>query len=62
MGLGPAIPLAPVSRDSDYPQSTFAITFVSRRPGDPGFGFPRAVRGWRLDIWRGVKDMGAGAR
>ncbi|MCX6698377.1 MAG: hypothetical protein NTV68_00390 [Methanomicrobiales archaeon] len=43
LGEALAIPLATVSRASDYPQSTFAIVLLSRRPVDPGFGFPRAV-------------------
>ena len=25
-------------------------SLVSRRPVDPGFGFPRVVHGWRLDV------------
>ena len=40
IGFGLAIQLASVSRTGDYPRSTFAIALVSRRPGDPGFGFP----------------------
>ena len=50
IGLGPAIKLASVSRDRDYPRSTFAITFFSLQLGDPGFGFPRDFHGWQLDV------------
>jgi len=57
LGEALAIQLATVSRAGDYPRSTFAITLVSRRPCDPGLGFPRAVRGWRLDE-RGGSEVG----
>ena len=55
IGLGLMIQLATVSRAGDYPRSTFAITLVSRRPVDPRFCFPRAVRGWQLDLRGGAK-------
>ena len=44
------IQLATVSHAGDYPRSTFAILLGSRRLGDPGFGFPRAIPDWRRDV------------